>query len=96
MKKYCVLKAWGIHGNSCIIKPADNYYLARDNWKLTTSAGKCGTEIHIYDTLEDAIINANYDPNKRIFNNLNAFEMAKKDVFLSRCTWDSAGLKVVR
>lgn len=100
-RKFFVLIEWNYCGRPderfehCNISPASrkNKKCAGDNF--IGCGGDQGMDCFISDSLEEAIINSNYNPFAIKFYGLKKHEKKEKDDFLTRCSWSySSGLQI--
>ena len=93
MRKFAVCIEWNYRGSpeerleKCTIYPATQEDEERDGDNCITGKGVDGYRFDIYSSLEDAILNAGFNPFHIQYEGLTEEETNDKDKMLSSYTW---------
>lgn len=100
-RKFIVICEWDYACSpayeKCSIRPAtedDEYY---DGYNFVSGPGRSGLDINIYNSLEESILKASFNPFCIDYNGLNLEESIFKDNFLKQIEWDpQIGIKFIK
>lgn len=93
-KRYCVQIEWDYSlpieniYEECYIFPSESSYEEIDGSNMISGPGRSGYEFNIYNSLEEAIVNAHFNPDYISFQNMTEIELSEKDNILSKYRWD--------
>lgn len=92
MNRYCVSIAWDYtceeSFEECSIFKAEPEYEDYDGSNMVSGGGRDGYSFDIYNSLEEAIINAHFNPEYIKFVDLSIEELNEKNKILSKYVWD--------
>lgn len=92
-RRFSVAIMWSYRGKTkehyerCCISPATIANEDHDGDNCVSERGVAGYEFFIHNSLEEAILNAGFNPFKIQFDGLTEEETKKKDDLLSQYTW---------
>ncbi len=87
--RYCVYIDWYYEDSRCIISHSTPEKENLDGDNLVGHGGNSGYSFDIYDTLEEAIIQSQYNPQMIDFSDLSNDELLEKEDILSKYIWNS-------
>ena len=94
MKKYAVYTDWNYDGDPeecyehCIIAPATKEDEEGNGENCISGSGRNGITFDVYNSLEEAILGANFKPEFMEFHNFTIEEIVKKNEILSHYIWN--------
>ena len=93
-KRYCVYIEWNYRGNEedrferCFIYPSNPDYEEMNGANMVGGSGYDGYEFNIYDSLEEAIVNAKFNPKYISYSSMKDKELREKDIILDKYEWN--------
>lgn len=94
IKRYCVHIEWNYTGEEeyrferCFIFPSSTGYESMDGANMVGCKGMEGYSFDIYNSLEEAIVNAHFNPKHILFEGMEEAENKEIERVLNIYTWN--------